>query len=400
LVTAGGQNSSDLHAYFDEMVARPDHWKSFSLRDHAQMLAYRISERRPLAVTYDPQNDTDPHRQDAAKVVIPAFDPMAFAELAVPIGPDDSAIVLTATDAALSGAMTNQRALKVGDEVMLVVRQPSSPIRNGTVNVVRGQHGTTAEAHASGVPVYPSTNSLLNILRLPMGTADGHTYLVTWDAFFTSSFLFAAHGNNIYKTFQLVSDNIWFEVRTPFNGGFRRNVPPGFDPTIHISAVDVRTYNRIGGTTTYVPVPQTPNQRGFAGPLVTDDAPVSPQVGHFIVHPNRWTRFWVLIDQRANDYDPVSLWVADEQQNAVKILDKIPLSVRPRNIEWFWLEYNSSTNPIVPGRQAMVSYVRNVVMLRDVANPTSVLQRPVGGIRVSSARGPAAPSRVWIQNNP
>ena len=66
------------HAYFDALVARADHWKSYSLRSAAQLArpidgGYADSNSNPLMVTFAPNEDDDPHAQDAAKVVIPPF---------------------------------------------------------------------------------------------------------------------------------------------------------------------------------------------------------------------------------------------------------------------------------------------------------------------------------------
>ncbi len=69
----------DQHAYFNALVARGEHWRSYSLRDAAQ-LNYRnqgglidSNATEGLWVTYNPGADSDRHRQDAAKIVIPAF---------------------------------------------------------------------------------------------------------------------------------------------------------------------------------------------------------------------------------------------------------------------------------------------------------------------------------------
>jgi hypothetical protein len=59
------------HAYFDSLSARPDVLAAYSLRDQAQIDTYRGRKGEPSAVIYDPQNDRDPRKQDAAKVVIP-----------------------------------------------------------------------------------------------------------------------------------------------------------------------------------------------------------------------------------------------------------------------------------------------------------------------------------------
>jgi hypothetical protein len=60
------------HAYFDSLSARPDVLAAYSLRDQAQIDTYRGAKSQPSAVIYDPQNDRDPRKQDAAKVLLPA----------------------------------------------------------------------------------------------------------------------------------------------------------------------------------------------------------------------------------------------------------------------------------------------------------------------------------------
>lgn len=70
-------STSDPHAYFNALVERADHVVSYSLRDPAQVAfardgGYTLGSTEPRAVTYDPANDPDPRRQDAAKVLIGA----------------------------------------------------------------------------------------------------------------------------------------------------------------------------------------------------------------------------------------------------------------------------------------------------------------------------------------
>lgn len=78
--TAAAAAASDPHAYFDALVARSDHWKSYSLRSQAQLTYKNDGGYSTLATTsipntlwinYDYEGDTDPNKQDAAKVVIP-----------------------------------------------------------------------------------------------------------------------------------------------------------------------------------------------------------------------------------------------------------------------------------------------------------------------------------------
>lgn len=68
------ESSTDVgpHAYFDMLSARPDCLVAYSLRSMDQLLTYMDATHRFHDVTYDPTNDPDPRRQDAAKIVVPA----------------------------------------------------------------------------------------------------------------------------------------------------------------------------------------------------------------------------------------------------------------------------------------------------------------------------------------
>lgn len=268
------------HAYFDALVTRPEHWKSFSLRDQRQLETrdkggYASCNKCPLDVTYAPGSDPDPRRQDAAKVVIAA-----------------------------------------------------------------GQA------------------SLGNQPRLPMDTSDGSSYFITWDAWYGAEYALANAGIPQQKTFQFSSNGIWFEIQTRFN----------LASVSSLGQVTARGYSGGGSR---------PAGEAAFGPNVTDTNPL-PQVGTFSIRPERWTRYWVVIDQRFNDFDLVSMWAADEQTDPVQILDRLQLNTLFGKIDQFWLEYNTSTAPVV-GRGPLVSYVRNIAMLRDVVSPTGLMQRPNAG---------------------
>jgi hypothetical protein len=56
--------------YFDMLRAHPNHWKSWSLRRPEDVTPTFIKGGPPYYVTYDPDNDTYPLKQDAAKVTI------------------------------------------------------------------------------------------------------------------------------------------------------------------------------------------------------------------------------------------------------------------------------------------------------------------------------------------
>jgi hypothetical protein len=282
---AGASAKPGPHAYFESLVARPDCMAAYSLRDNAQLAKYthgpnRIEQR----VTYEPEKDTDPRRQDAAKVFVPAGDV-----------------------------------------------------------------------------------SLRSTVRLPIGTTDGTSTLVIWDAWFGSEFRFSNTGIGNYKTFQFASpaNRIWFELRTRFKQAEsgrkgRGGVIGGGGGSDAVGELDVRAYGAKGTA---------------LGPNVERGGPLTPRAGVFTVRAETWTRYWVLLEQNANDWDPVSLWVADEDTDPVQIIDRRQLNIK-KSVEQFWIQYNTSTQS-TKGLGARTSYVRNVVMLRNINDVRSVLQKPV-----------------------
>jgi hypothetical protein len=320
------------HAYFEELIARSDCMKAYSLRDNAQLTEFSNSRSRPQRVTYDPAKDSDPRRQDAAKLVLPA----------------------------------------------------------GRV-------------------------SLGNTVRLPIGTSDGTSTLVTWDAWFGSEFRFANTGIGGYKTFQFASpaNRIWFEVRTRLKQDEARQARRATRvPRARRDAVPENNQERASGDqATGDPPPQnaprrraaaaqrpapdasgpSPNTagrielgvvdaRGYGargttlGPNVQRGSPLSPQAGTFAIRAETWIRYWVLIEQRADDWDLMSLWVADEDNDPVLIIDHLQFSVK-KSVEHFWLEYNTSAR-LPEGLGERVAYARNVAMLRNVKDVPSLLRRP------------------------
>jgi hypothetical protein len=322
-----GKRSSNAaprsHAYFETLAARPDCLAAYSLRDNAQLAKYTNAPGRPQRVTYDPESDHDPRRQDAAKIVVPA----------------------------------------------------------GKV-------------------------SLGNTVRLPIGTSDGTTTLVTWDAWFGAEFQFAKTNIGNYKTFQFSSpkDRIWFEVRTRFkqdeaaHGKRKAARESGAAKTgkkVKNNKRDAAQTGQPAETAAEKPpaVANTKDESGIIGvvdargyggqdkpfgPNVTKSAPLSPEVGSFTIRPATWTRYWVLIEQRANDWDLVSLWVGDEQHDPVQIIDRLQLSVKT-SVDQFWLEFNTSSHGKGADLAERVAYARNVAMLRniDFKDVKALLQRPV-----------------------
>lgn len=361
------------HGYFNALVARPEHWKSYSLRDPQQLNTYKNANSIPAWVTYDPGTDREPQRQDAAKVAIPMFGGEQGGYLAADIGVSDTSVTF-------ARSMANARAIKVGGEIIRV-NAATGGTCPCTVPVTRGLLGTTTTAHASTAPVRLSTNNLPNQVRLPLMTEDGFSYLVTWDAFYTDSYTRFSLAMNAQKTYQFSSpgDSIWLEPRLSFDGGGAK--PAGYDRAKgDLAVMDLRTYVAGGGPSPWV---LASNQHGPGTSRGSRDV-LFPVTGrNLVIKPGRWVRHWFAFDQRPNDYDDLSWWLADEQEGPVALYDRVPINIgrgsAAQRIEKFWLEFNTSTDAIVrTGEFDLVAYVRNVVVLRGPLGTdwTPLLTRP------------------------
>jgi len=376
--------TTDANAYFNSLVARAEMFQAYSLRDDAQLNTYAQAPMRRKWVTYDAT-------MDAAKVVVPSFDPDIRFTLVDPIDPGATTIHVSGMiDANLSGYMTTGRALKIGDgEVVTVQRISGVTITGGMVPIKRG---ASPVAHAAGETLVGGVNSLINQVQLPLGTQDGHKYLFTWDALYTASMIASRTGIGNYKTFRF--EPAWLQVDTRFDGTYGNwTKTSGFNATTDIGVAAMRSGNAMGG------VADWSLTTGYqAGPGVTTPQ-LAPQITPFILNPNVWVRYWVQIEQRAKDYDVMTMWIADAERGPVKLFDRVLLSlpqtgVSPNNISKFLIEFNTSTNTLKPGRGDFIAYVRNFVALRDVADPTPLLIGPAGGTVPKS--GPPAPTNLRI----
>jgi hypothetical protein len=381
------------HDYFNALVARPDHWKSYSMRNPTQLdrpvnggYATSNNPDNLLWVTYNPAADFDPHRQDAAKVVIPSFLPVTTIVNA--IGPTDTVIQLLTYSTSWNVAPKSEdigRAAKIGSEIMIVV---SGDRDTGKITVMRGKYGTVAASHVAGTVIQRNINSLPHQVRFPINpTSDGNTYFFTWDGYWTDSYLKTGLTN--HKTFQFSSggDGIWLEPNTLFSGAGT----PGFNPETDVSAIQMRSYNTPDG-----PADWSLTNGDWMGPGTTNQ-PIGPKQNSFILKPNTWTRFWVRIEQRANDYDYMDFWVADENRHPIQIYNRIPISVRQtgnpvNSMVGFWLEYNTSTDYHLrlDGRN-LVSYIRNfAALVNPPSDLSSLLQKP-GSFSPLPVLPPSAP---------
>lgn len=382
-VTAAVAGEND---YFDMLSRRGDAWKVYSLRNAAQVAQYTGGNSTPdSGVIYDPAGDTDRHRQDAAKVIIPAF--MDTATLQQATTANATTLKL---DYAYRAAFPKGRVIRVDREIMTV----TGWVDDNTINVQRGSYSTSPAAHAAGAALERNTNSLRNQLKLPLGTEDNHSYFFTWDGYWTDSYIGAGGFN--HKAFQFSSggndgDRIWLEPDITYSS----NRSACWNPNVHLATFRVRSYNDLGGVSNWLL--SNGNQ---LGPGASGKEPLGPNAG-FCLAANQWVRFFMNIRQRANDYDYVDFWIADESQEPVQVLFNVPISVRPdgkypNSIYRFWLEFNTSVDTYYRlDNRPLVSYVRNFVALRDNPDPRSLLVRPVPGAEAPN-NGPSAPRNVRI----
>jgi hypothetical protein len=402
--------AADTNAYFDALITRAGFWKGYSFRpkpghgpdspyftnqlEYRKLGGYQASNSAPKFVTYD-------ETMDAARVAIPAFvQPGWSMVLASGMGASDTKFYPSPWS---SGAFSAKGAqFRIDGEIMVLTEvDPSSASPRGVI-VSRGQYGTKPTAHSAGAAVFMANNSLPQTVRVPLETVDGNNYVFTWDVMYASSFMGTGLAGNKSFQFSTGDDNVWWEVKTRMDGGSKTSKPAGFNKAAHVGGLDVRSYNRLGGNANWLLT-----DGNTLGPGVTANEPISPMEAHFLLHPNRWIRYWVVVDQRENDYDYIDLWAADEVENPRLILKRIPASTTAKDgntIGKFWIEFNDSSSRLTEERvlnpRDMVAYVRNFAALTNIADVKPLLQRPVPGVVPGeTSTGPGAPRNVRIFKN-
>lgn len=212
---------------------------------------------------------------------------------------------------------------------------------------------------AAKVTVPPDKAHVQSQVRLPIPPVGRDSLLVTWDAWWGKEYAYANASIGNYKAFQFASPmlRIWTEVKSDFDKAVK--FPPA------VALVEVRAYGE--------------KKNGEVGPNVTDENPLSPMAAQFPIMPETWTRYWAYF-RLAGEWHEFSLWMADETRSPVLVIDarqiKPNYAVGAEGWESFWLEYNTSAGRIPASRGPLVSYVRNVVMLRGVTVVSPLLERP------------------------
>jgi hypothetical protein len=313
------------HTYFNALTSRSDHWRSYSLRDQAQLVRYSETTREHTTpdVNYIWPNDPDPRRQDAAKLIIPS--------------------------------------------------------------------------DGSGVKKDTNRNSIYQV-RVPMGGMElGHSYLVTWDAFYGDEWRHPVSGLIAHKAFMLDGPfepnggpKIWWETHHDYRG----NKTYPVNQAEEVGNLSVRYYGsswkEIDGK--WIGCPAGPN-------VASGSSSFTPTLPYrqWKIQPERWVRHWVLVEYGMDsltiaDYaggplttvsNPprgtlMSMWAADEDRDAVQIYNRLQVTLWQPGVREFWIEMNTSTNEVKVGRPNLVAYFRNIVMLKDVgyAGVPKLLQRP------------------------
>ena len=257
-------DSVNGNTFFEELCERSD---VYELNGTPICLGFRsqdeiddYSDRTPNTdITYDAA-------MDAAKATTPEWGAV-LGTLNGTLSDSANSLVVTGLTDAEASAIGSQSVLLVESEIMLVTRnQTSCPVTTTLITcVTRGQFGTTATSHASGVSFKRNQNNLGNNVRVPLRT-DGSVearYLLVWDSMLGLSY-FTSTGSQD-KWFQITShigDNqagtaakgrIWFEPQIERK---TNNIDilecEAFDPALHVGCVSLRTYNKTGGTSNWI----------------------------------------------------------------------------------------------------------------------------------------------------
>jgi hypothetical protein len=395
-ITAAGTGPD---AFYTTLSARGDVYKNYNLRNQATIDTYSAMPATVLTnpwVTYcspQPSCDSDPHRQNAAKVVVP-FWGLSNSTLASSMTADLDYWGCASTQVAgvaciminLVGTPSNYspgRWLRIGSEVLEVF----DPDGTGPLNVratvdgtpINGWHvrravnGTSAATHASGSAFDLNSNRLLYQVKLPLGptdgntgSADGFTYYYTWDWMKTDSYLGQSQSGE--KTWQFYcyidtkgEGKICFEPQIVTAGSQSTAAVCsafGTPTTAMSSATDVgffqaRHYHQANTNATWSLTPG--NQLGPN--TIRSGSIICPMEQQYVLKPNVRYRFFFRIQQRANNFDLVDIWIASETQDAVKVVEnwEISFDLNPNpsgqiGIRQWFIEIDSSDNAPAPNR--------------------------------------------------
>jgi hypothetical protein len=204
---------------------------------------------------------------------------------------------------------------------------------------------------AAKLSIYAPVSSDSQQKTVPLQVTNG-TLLLTWDFKFDQHFAWVEEGNlGKHKTWRL-DPGPWLAIKTDYRQG------------AHAGRL----------AEMYVTVPG----RKFVGPgSDRDGETLLPRLGQFYFDANKWVRVWVYIEGLGQSVWYVSVWVADQDRNPVKLYDKNAMYPTDNGLTNFRIEYDTSAGPTTNPNE-MHSWNRNVVALHNISPSAvpSLLQKP------------------------
>ncbi len=193
-------------------------------------------------------------------------------------------------------------------------------------------------------------------------------------------FLNILGGLSTYKMFQFTSDGI-----VPVSDDRRIEIRTHFTITSSAGATAVENPGGVVDTRPY----NTGSQTGYLGriePLNSPDELHFRDRFPYITSLGKWNRYWALVDLDSKEY---SLWMADEDRNAVSIYDKAPVPDLV-GLNGFWWEFDTSQSRSGPA--GIFGWFRNLVVLHNVTPP---FDKPLGA---NSGTPPTAPENLRLRD--
>lgn len=207
--------------------------------------------------------------------------------------------------------------------------------------------------------------SIENMLELPANAKGFTSLLVTWDAWFGPDFVpYSGH----QKHFRISSPWTWGDASNPWDqqGRWAEIISDYQTATAGmVGKLEFRSYGRLG-------------------PNASDRARLVDGTHHNLtpwqIAKDSWTRYWFYIETvpgtwEEGGFDRVSLWAADQSREPVLILDRLQMEAGLQGISDFRLQV--STGEVYPPGTVLDHKVKNIVILRDVADVTALLEKPV-----------------------
>ena len=213
-------------------------------------------------------------------------------------------------------------------------------------------------------------------LRVPIGVTSG-TVLITWDTYWGEEFKTNAGAVDAWKTFFLFAGENLGGTETHWLGHDVVGIADA-------GRGEVSKHHEGPVGTALLPTAPGVIKRDPYQPTGAGAVPFRSFATHF----NRWTRYWLEVRMNVPGshftdwsaaalsgqpldgvWDMVSLWVADEDRQPVRVLYRVPAARRSIDtmISTLRMAWDTSTNNVNDGglNGAVVAYVRNIVVLRN-----------------------------------